>query len=486
MLGAGLLGLAAACTSGSPSPSPTGTPTPRPTPLGRLEQRIEGKVLRPGSAAYKRAARLYDPRYDGMAHPIAVAQVQSAEDVAACVRWATEASTPLHVRAGGHSYGGWSSGPGLVVDLRGLDDVQVSGSTATIGGGALLAPVYGGVAAHGMALAAGSCPTVGLSGLTLGGGVGVLSRAYGLTCDAVRGATVVTADGELQQAGPDLLWALRGGGGSFGVVTSWEMALRPAPKVVTFFLGWGLAQGPEVLAAWQEWMRHADRRLWSTCKLLSGKRSRALVAGTWIGPPNELFAQLAPLLRGLPKPPVRSAKTLTYADAMLFEAGCGGVKTTACVKAALAPPLRQAFTATSLVLQAPLTEVDAAVSAARRAATVKGLVEGGLSFDALGGAVADVAPAASAFPWRTALATVQVTATWQTGRAKEFDAYVRGVRTQLAPHLGPAAYSNYADAAITDYTSAYWGANYPRLQQLKRELDPQDVFSWPQSVRPAG
>ena len=484
MLGAGLLGLAAACTSGSsPSPSASGTPSPRLTPLGRLEERIEGTVLRPGSAGYNRAARLYDPKFDGMAHPVAVAQVQSAEDVAACVRWANEAAMPLHVRAGGHSYGGWSSGPGLVIDLRRLGDVQVAGSTATIGGGALLAPVYAEVAAHGKALAAGSCPTVGMSGLTLGGGVGGLSRAYGLTCDAVRGAKVVTADGEIRQADGDLLWALRGGGGSFGIVTSWEMALRTAPKVVTFFLGWDLRHGPAVLAAWQEWMRHADRRLWSTCKLLSGKRSRALVAGTWIGPPTELFAQLAPLLRGLPKPPIRNAKTRSYGEAMLFEAGCAGVTTTSCVQAALAPPKRQAFAATSLVLQAPLAQVDVAAAAARRAASVKGLVEGGLSFDALGGAVADVAPSASAFPWRTALATVQVTATWDKGPAKRYDAYVRGVRAELVPLVGRAAYSNYADAAITDYASAYWGANYPRLQQVKRAVDPDDVFSWPQSVR---
>src|SRR5205085_12152318 len=111
------------------------------------------------------AAPLFNPRFDSMPRPVAVARCVSVADVQACVRWATATRTPLHVRSGGHSYGGWSSGPGLVVDLRPLSSVAVSGSRARIGGGALLAPVYAALAARGVALAAGSCPTGRLSGL---------------------------------------------------------------------------------------------------------------------------------------------------------------------------------------------------------------------------------------------------------------------------------------------------------------------------------
>ena len=482
VLGGALASLASACSGGKatgPSPSP------RPSPLGSLEQRLSGRVLRPGSPGYEAAVRLYNPRYDGATHPSAVAQVASAQDAAACVRWATETGTPLRVRAGGHSYGGWSSGPGLVIDLRALSRVRVSGRTAQVGGGALLAHVYGSLASQGVALAAGSCPTVGLSGLALGGGVGALTRAFGLTCDAVRGATVVTADGRVRQADEDLLWALTGGGGSFGVVTSWDLSLEAAPAVVTFYLSWSLDRGEEVLDAWQHWAPTADRRLWSTCKLLvSRDRQRALVAGTWIGPASSLEAHLVPLLRRLPTPTMRSVRTRSYADAMLFEAGCAGLSITSCISSALKPPKRQAFSATSLILLGTLHDVDTAAKAARRAADVPGLSEGGLSFDALGGAVADVEPAATAFPWRHALATVQVTTTWDSGPATPYDAYVRGVRTQLAPLPGAGAYSNYADPSLSDYGSAYWGDNYPRLQQIKRSADPHDVFSWPQSVRP--
>jgi FAD/FMN-containing dehydrogenase len=485
LIGGAVAGLAACSSSGSPTPSPTPSPSPSPSPrpsaVRALEQRLTGRVLRPGSSGYASAARLYNPRYDGQAGPAALAQVASTKDVEECVRWATETGTPLRVRAGGHSYGGWSSGPGLVLDLRSLSRVTVAGDRARIGAGALLAHVYGSLAAQGKSLAAGSCPTVGFSGLALGGGVGVLTRAYGLTCDAVTGANVVTADGSAHQADDDLLWALRGGGGSFGAVTEWEVSVRPAPTVMTFYLGWDLDHGADVLAAWQTWMRSADKRLWSTCKLLSGKRSRALVAGTWIGPASGLDGQLAPLLKGLPAPTSRSRRTRSYGDAMLFEAGCAGLTTRSCLDAGM--ETRKPFTATSLVLRGTFDGYEQVLTAARRAADVPGMVEGGLSFDALGGAVTEVAIAESAFPWRLDEATVQVTATWDRGSATPYDEYVHGVRRDLQPLMGDHAYSSYADAGIRDYAKAYWGPNVDRLRQVKRAVDPHDLFSWPQSVR---
>jgi FAD/FMN-containing dehydrogenase len=301
----------------------------------------------------------------------------------------------------------------------------------------------------------------------------------------VRGATVVTADGRIRAADPDLLWALKGGGGSFGIVTSWDLAVQPAPKVETFFLAWPLDQAEQVLDAWQHWAPTADKRLWSTCKLLvTPKRQRVVVAGTWIGPPKELFAQVTPFLRAAGKPTSKSVRTLSYEDAMLLEAGCSGLTAESCVTSALRPPKRQPFAATSLMLSTAVTDLSAVADAARRAASLPGLSEGGISFDALGGAVRDVAPDATAFPWRSALATVQVTATWDRGGPAPFDDYVRSVRRDLLPLLGTGAYSNYADASLQDYGKAYWGGNYARLQQVKRSVDPHDLFSWPQSVKP--
>ncbi len=513
--GAALTVLAAGCRSGprSPRTSPTaprtgagpgsGAPT-APTPsLATLSARLSRPLLRPGSPDYRRSARLYNPRFDGVAVPAAIARCATVGDVAACVRFAGTGGGGLRLRAGGHSYGGWSTGPNLVVDVSGLSAVTVdtAGGVARIGAGARLATVYAALAARGMAVAAGSCPTVGITGLALGGGVGVLTRAFGLTCDALRSVQIVTADGAVREVDgrrdADLFWALRGGGGgSFGAVTALTVAVRAAPRVSTFYLEWGFSDAEAVLSGWQRWVAGADRALWSTCKLLATPRRgrlRALVAGTWIGPPTALDGQLAPLLAAVGAPPVaRSAATVGYGQAMLLEAGCSGRTTEQCLADAVSPTKRQPFAATSAILGSPLPPAGIAAAAERVRAGLglPDMVEGGVSFDALGGAVAAIAPAATAFVHRRALASVQFTATWtpMTGSAgavspDPFDAYVRGQRSALMRWTGAAAYVNYADPAIRDYGSAYWGANYPRLRAVKKQYDPAGLFTFPQAVR---
>jgi FAD/FMN-containing dehydrogenase len=489
------------CTgSGSPASStPAGGSTP-PSAVdwAKLAAALDGPVLRPGDAAYPAASRLYDPRFDASSHPAAIARCASAADVATCVRFAAESQVPFAIRSGGHSYAGWSTSAGLVIDLRGMAAVAVDPVThrATVGAGALLADVYAALAGRGAAIGAGSCPTVGVTGLTLGGGVGVLVRAFGLACDQLVAADVVTADGATrtvdQAHDPDLLWALRGGGGgSFGAVTALTFATTPAPEVQTFYLGWPFSAAAEVLDGWQRWVGGADRRLWTTCKLLvapAQHNARALVAGTWLGPPVELSGQLAALRSAIVSAPTTSQATgRSYGDAMLFEAGCSGESATSCIDAALGPVQRQPFAATSSILseQLPAGVVEHLVAAVVAGDHVAGLVEGGCSFDALGGAVADVAADASAFPYRRALATVQHTATWRSGSTdpQPFDSYVRGLRAVLTPTLGAAAYVNYLDPSIPDYPAAYWGSAYPMLQQVKRTVDPHELFTFPQAVR---
>jgi FAD/FMN-containing dehydrogenase len=372
--------------------------------------------------------------------------------------------------------------------------VDATAKTARIAAGAHLADVYAAVAAKGMAIAAGSCPTVGFAGLAMGGGIGVLTRAYGLTCDAVRAVDIVTADGRLRQVSSsqdsDLFWALRGGGGgSFGAVTAFTVALQPAPVVNTFYYEWPMAQAASVLSQWQSWITQADRRLTSTCKLLSDPRQntqRALIAGTWIGPAKDLAAQLSPLLTKLAKPTSASIHSHTYADAMLLEAGCSGSDAASCVANAMSPAKRQAFAATSSVLTGQLNDlaIKTAVDNANGAMNVHGLIEGGVSFDALGGAVLDLNDAATAFPHRSATAIVQYTATWGDGLpSTSYDLYVRSFRAAMSIWMGTAAYVNYADPTFVDYGSAYWPSSYARLRQVKQRYDPANVFTFPQSVQ---
>lgn len=464
-----------------------------------LAKALQGTLVRPGDSGYATATRLYNPRFDSGTKPAAVASCVSADDVATCVRFAATARVPFALRSGGHSYPGWSTSPGLVVDVSAINRVTVdtAAGVARIGAGSRLANVYATLASKGVGIAAGSCPTVGITGLALGGGVGVLTRAWGLTCDAIRSVDIVTADGKLRTAtassDSDLFWALRGGaGGSFGAVTGFTLAVQPAPTVHTFYLDWSFSHAADVVDAWQRFMPTADRRLTSTCKLLCdpgpGTRT-ALIAGTWIGSATDLDTQLASLLSTLPTPATDSRHSHTYADAMLLEAGCSGQDASTCLAGALSPTKRQPFAATSSIVAGSLSHnaIAMAVTQANAALEVPDLIEGGVSFDSLGGAVGDLDDEATAFGHRTAFATVQYTATWQSGTtsAAPFDTYVRGFRKAMGLWLGTGAYVNYADAKITDYQTAYWGAAYPRLQQVKRDVDPSELFTFPQAVRPA-
>lgn len=480
MLGAGALG-ASACTSDDAPPRkapPTSAAAGRPD-WGRLRRSVSGTLARPGDPAYDRVRLLQNPRYDGQ-HPLAVLSVSSAADVATAVRFARDHDVPVAIRSGGHSYPGWSGGGSpraLVIDCRPLDRVTPDGGTATIGAGATLAQVYGEIGGRGRAIAGGSCPTVGIAGLTLGGGVGVLTRALGVTCDAVTSMQVVTADGTQRTASaqeePDLYWALRGGGGGhLGVVTSFVLDTGEAPTISSTYLQWPFAAAADVIGAWQQWAPTADSRLWSTLKALGGATHpdgpTLLMSGTWTGPSGELDAQLSGLLDRVPRPSVRSDHVRGYLEAMRVYAGS---------------PAREAFSATSHVAYDELDPAGVAdlLDQVQRA-QASGLKEAGISLDALGGRVRDLAPGDTAFVHRDALATVQYTATFPPGDASTADGYVRGFRAAMLPHWGNTAYVNYADPTLRDPGRAYFGANADRLAQVRERYDPDRFFAQPQGL----
>ncbi|MCB0896619.1 MAG: FAD-binding oxidoreductase [Nocardioidaceae bacterium] len=509
VLGAGLLGALSACTSdGSdpsgapsstapsstapPSTSSSGSPSGGKPPWAQLRRSVDGTLSLPGDASYDQVRLLENPRYDGE-HPLAVLSVASAADVATGLAFAQDQALPVAIRSGGHSYPGWSGGgkpKALVIDVRPLDRVDVSGTTATIGAGAALAHVYDVIGGAGRAIAGGSCPTVGIAGLTIGGGVGVLTRAMGLTCDAVTSMQVVTADGTVRTASaqeePDLYWALRGGGGGhLGVVTSFELTTVAAPTLSTVYLEWPFDAASDVVTAWQGWAPDADHRLWSTLKGLGGQSHAGgptlLLSGTWTGPASAFDAQLAGLLDHVPAPSTRSTHVLGYRDAMMSYAGCATIPADRCTTGPGGDLQREAFAATSHVAYDPLdaggiTDLVDQVQDAQSS----GLKEAGISIDALGGRVRDVAPDATAFVHRQALATVQYTATFPPGDAQAADAYVRGFRAAMTPHWGDHAYVNYADATISDYRAAYFGANADRLAQARTAYDPDGFFTQPQ------
>ncbi|MEA9984110.1 FAD-binding protein [Subtercola sp. RTI3] len=501
----------AACSSPAPNPTaspavPTNTPTPLGPPVwGELKSAVKGTLLLPANTDYAAAKLTENPRFDD-AQPLAVLEASSAADVAAALAFATKYRVPVALRSGGHNYVGWSAGgaagsdvaPSLIISTTTLTDVTLSdsGTTARVGAGASLAEVYNTLGSAGRAIAGGSCATVGVTGLTLGGGVGVLVRSFGLACDQLTGVEIVTADGTVHQASStndaDLFWASQGGGGGMmGVVTGLTFVTQKAPHVTTWYVEWPWSAAAEVISAWQTWAPSADNRLWSTLKLLGGETHQGnpsvSVSGTWTGDQTDaaLAAQLAPLVNGVTaSPDANKSFTHSYLDAMMIEAGCQGVDIAQCNTGPNGKLTREPSSGTSNMAYVTLdasgiSDVIAQVEAAQK---VSGMTEGGISMDALGGVVATIDPAATAFVHRAALFSVQYTATFAVGAAPApFDAYVRTFRTAMTAHWQNWAYVNYADATVPDADTAYFGANLARLTALKKQYDPNSLFTQPQS-----
>lgn len=464
--------MAAACSPKSAVQAPVSTvPTttasqaPVPPDWNALRAQLPGGLVLPEDSGYELAAQSYNPRFDNH-RPAAIARCTSVADVQRCVETARNAQMPIAARSGGHSYAGYSTPDnGLVVDLRPMADIQINGDMAVIGGGARLMEVYAVLAQAGRALPAGSCPTVGIGGLTLGGGIGVTARKYGLTCDKLTAAQVVTADGKQQTIdGGDLLWALKGGGGgNFGIVTSFTFATEPAPDTVTVFsLKYPGGSAADVLGAWQEWIPQQPDELWSMCGVTAGSPPSVRVIGAVVGDEN-LCKQL---LKSLPRASSILIQGKGYLDAMRYFGGCTQRSVAQCRPESEGGQLgRESFTASSRILTEPVDP-----------AAVVGLVNGrtkiDLLMDSLGGAVGRVKAQDTAFPHRNALASVQI---YSSGDAQD----VAEVRDGLPSDAG---YVNYIDPTMPDWATAYYGDNLPRLRKVAAKYDPDKVFNFAQAI----
>ena len=216
-----------------------------------LRSAVKGRVIFPRSPGYSRARLVYNLRYDG-ARPEAVVQVENTADVAAVVKWANRFDVRIVARSGGHSYAGYSTlSNGVVVDLSKLGGVRVSNGKARVGAGVQLIDLQRSLTKRGLSVPSGSCPSVGVAGLTLGGGHGYLTRRRGLTIDTLLSAKMVLADGSTVTASadenPDLFWAIRGGGCNFGVVTEFTFQAHPLETIVGGPTFWALGRlGPGV------------------------------------------------------------------------------------------------------------------------------------------------------------------------------------------------------------------------------------------------
>jgi FAD/FMN-containing dehydrogenase len=361
-----------------------------------------------------------------------------------------------------------------------------------------LIDVYNIIGNAGRLLPGGSCPTVGIAGLALGGGIGVFGRKYGLTTDNIRSVTLATADARVvtanESSNSDLYWACRGGGGgNFGVVTAFEFDVHPMPEVTLFTLQYPWAAASTMLSAWSSWIESAPDELWSNCQLLSqgSYGDLAQIAGVYCGTTNELAIVLAPLKTMLATAPTNSfVGSNSYLSAMEIEAGCSGLSIAACHLTTQSPSgrlSREAYSAKSSYVAAPLSDAAATayVNAVETLHSDAPTIGGGLAFDSYGGAINRVASDATAFVHRDRLACIQATYSWSSYTSpSEIAAGAQWLRWLGANVFDPAtgAYQNYIDPTLAQWQDAYYGSNLSRLVSIKNEYDPGDVFSFAQSI----
>jgi FAD/FMN-containing dehydrogenase len=448
--------------------------------------RLSGTVTSPGDDGYDAARQTFNGMIDR--HPAVIVTCRSTDDVVGAVRAARQAGLPIAVRGGGHGVAGHAVADGaLVVDLREMRSVTVDPDRrrARAGGGALWEDVDNATTAHGLATTGGTFGDTGIGGLTLTGGIGFLMGTAGLTCDNLMRAVVVTADGRVVVAGEDgdadLLWALRGGGGNFGVVTEFEFALHPL--------------GPIHAGRFTTHLDHASEALRVTAQI--ARESPPELVMFTVGPTTEN----PPLPDGSPSGPADYLRVAaifqgSMADA---EAAMGPLRALPEIAGRFAAMSYPEVQAVSGILPFGLRHYwkghfvrDLEHSALEAVVAAMRDVPGGHSFmllEAIGGRARIEPPGGAAFGQRKALWNVSALGVWEDAADDAAQiAWARRTVDALRPaSLSGAGYGNYAPVDETDerIRASFGEERYGRLRQLKRRYDPDNVFRFNHNIPPA-
>jgi FAD/FMN-containing dehydrogenase len=436
---------------------------------------IAADVIRPGDPLYDNARAVFNAMIDR--RPLAIVRCRDARDVAAGIRYTREHYLALSVRGGGHSVAGNAvCDGGIMLDLSGMKNVSVDPHRriAHAGPGLLLGDLDGATQPHGLATPLGVMSGTGIAGLTLGGGLGWLNGRYGLTCDNLIGAEVVTADGEVLRVGedehPDLLWGLRGGGGNLAVATSFTYRLHPAASVLAGALAYPWTAARDVLRHHHDVMAAAPDELTSLVSLgidPTGTPTVTVVV-CWSGEPAEGQQALRPL-RSFGPPLDDSIQMLPYLDwQRVPDAGF--------------PPGRQHYWKSGYLRRLTDAALDALLAIPPTIPTPQTAV----GLQGLRGAAARVPVDATAFPHRATQYDLLILTQWSDpARSDDHVGWTRSAFDALQPHLEDAVYVNNLGTEGPERVRAAYGSNHARLATLKRAYDPTNVFHLNQNVPPA-
>jgi FAD/FMN-containing dehydrogenase len=446
-------------------------------PFGRLRKQLAGDLLCPGAIGYEAARRLWNGMIDR--RPAAIARCTSAEDVRAAVRFGAETGIPLAVRGGGHSISGASScDAGLVVDLSAMTRVDVApeARTARADPGVLLGTFDLATQAHGLATTMGVNSDTGIAGLTLGGGLGRLGRSVGLTCDNLLSAEVVLADGRLVRASegehPDLFWALRGGGGNFGVVTSFLYRLHPlGPVVLGGMLLWEYARARDALRQYAEFCAGAPDDVDALGVLLTGPDGQKLFAVSCFcaGTVARGEAALRPLREGTVRPAQDQVEPIAYTA---LQGSADG----------LFPRTRRYYWKSHFLPGLTHTAIDTLLDQFNQVPSPMSVV----GLQQAGGAIARVPIEATAYANRDAAFDCIPIAIWEDPAQDAANiAWARSVWEAMRPFSTGGVYVNNLGDEGEERIRAAYGRNLDRLAAVKATYDPGNLFRLNQNIRPA-
>ncbi|MBO0773757.1 MAG: FAD-binding oxidoreductase [Actinobacteria bacterium] len=449
-----------------------------------LRDRFTGRVVAPGDPDYEDARHVHNFMIDK--NPAVIAYCASTQDVQAVVDHARADGRHLAVRGGAHSVPGYGTADdAIVADLSGLDRVRVDPArrTARVGGGATWGTMNTATAAHGLATTGGIISTTGVGGLTLGGGIGYLARAHGLSCDNLLSAEVVLADGSIVTASetehPDLFWALRGGGGNFGVVTEFEFRLHPVTDIYGGPMFFEREAAGDIFRLYREFIAGAPREYggfpaWQIAPPLPfvpedrvGEPFLALVS-CWTGDPAEgerilqrfrdIAAPVAEHVGPMPYPALNSA----------FDA--------------LVPRGLQHYWKAVFVGELTDDAIDAHLVHGPRVPAVNSTMH----LYPVNGACHDVPADATAWGHRDASYACVIAGMWPDPADNEANTrWVRDYYAALAPHSQPGGYVNFASADDQQRVRENFGPGYDRLAGIKRRYDPDNFFHLNQNIAPA-
>jgi hypothetical protein len=458
------------------------------TPAQAAQQELSGfagHLIGPDDGGYDGARKVYNAMIDR--RPALIVRPEGADGVARAVAFARDHGLPLAVRGGGHNGAGLGTcDDGVVVDLSLLKEIEIdpAARTARVGGGCVWGEVDRATGQHGLATPSGIISTTGVGGLTLGGGLGHLTRKFGLAIDNLLEAELVLASGERVRASadehPDLFWAIRGGGGNFGVVTSFLFRLHDVGTVIAGPTFWPVELGAEVLSAYREFLPAAPRELngfFAFHTVPPGPpfpeaihlREVCGVVWCYLGSEEEATAAMAPFLDALPEPLLHGPHAMAHAD---LQGAFDG----------LYPPGDQWYWRADFVKEIP----DEAVAIHARFGAEMPTMKSTMHMYPIDGAAHDVAASDTAWAYRDALwgsvfagvdpdpANVDVIRRWSIDY---FEA--------LHPYSAGGAYVNMMMDEGQERVRASYGANYDRLAKVKAAYDPDNLFRVNQNIEPA-